>query len=763
MAAGAQTANFGGYVYDARTREPLAGALVATYSQKSSIANAKGMFRINLAKGRHTIQISYLGYQTLTDTITLQDNTDKNYYLQNTAQEIEQVIVSAERRANIERTEMSVEKLSIATIKRIPALMGEVDVLKAIMLLPGVQPAAEGTSAFSVRGGSPDQNLILLDNATIYNASHLMGFFSVFNNDAIEDVKLYKGDIPASYGGRLSSLLLVNSKDGDMENHSITGGVGLISSRVAANGPIVPNKLSYMVAGRRTYADLFLPLAPENFAAVRNAVLHFYDLNGKLTYRPTARDRITFSAYRGSDAFGMGNMANMTFTNQTYSGIWTHTFSDRLFSNVSLIGSSYDYNMLMGMAGIEAGWHSFIRDAGVRTDFTLLYGNGASLHFGASSVARYVSPDDSWMILNEQRNEIKVQPAHSLESSIYVMNEHQLGDRLTIKYGLRASLFNNVGPVDSLIVYDQNTYQPLPDLKTYGRGKFYNYYWGLEPRIGAVFLLAHNNSLKAAYSRTLQFMHLLSNSTAGSPLDVWMPSSLNIQPQSAHQGSLGYFQNFLDDAIETSGEVFYKYLTNVVDFRDHARIMGNNRLEGEVRHGVGYSYGIELMARKNTGNFTGWVSYTYARSYRKVATVNSGEWYQASFDRPHNINIVASYDITKRINLSANWTYATGMPATYPIGRYEANGTIVPIYGKRNTNRYEDYHRLDLALNFELNKHKHYQHEINISVYNAYARHNTWYLQFNEDENNVGSGIMTATKVYLFSIVPSITYNFKFK
>jgi hypothetical protein len=705
-----------------------------------------------------------------------QTNAKNDYAYRDTIgdQELEAVTVSAARRANVTKTEMSVAKLDRKTIKKIPALMGEVDIIKAIMLLPGVQPASEGTSSFSVRGGSPDQNLILFDYATVYNASHLMGFFSVFNNDVIEDVKLYKGDIPANYGGRLSSLLNVNTKNGDPLKFNANGGIGLISSRLEVDGPIIDNKLSFVAAGRRTYADLFLPLAPDEYAGVRNSILHFYDLNGKLTYRPTKRDRITLSGYRGSDAFGM-EIANMNFSNTTYGLTWTHSYSDDLFSSVSVLGSGYDYRMEMDMTTIYAGWHSAINDIGLRADFTYLYGDNATLHWGASSVWHTVEPCDAWLIMDmlpstsdltgdetqstgATRYPITMETSYALESSVYVMNEHKLGSRLTIKYGLRATLFNNVGPVDELVMYGAD-YKQLSKTESYTSGNFYNHYWGIEPRAGAVFLLDNDNSLKAAYSRTMQFMHLISNATAGSPLDVWMPSSPNIKPQSAHQGSMGYFQNLMGDALELSGEVFYKYLDNIVDYKDHARILGNNRLEGEVRNGIGQSYGFEFMARKNTGAFTGWVSYTYAHSLRRVETVNNDEWYQAPSDRPHNLNIVASYDITKTLNISANWTYATGMPTTFPIGRYDAGGTIVPIYGKRNTDRFEDYHRLDVALTVQLRKHKRYSHELNISAYNAYNRHNTWYIQFAEDPDNKGA--TKATKVYLFGVVPSITYNFK--
>jgi hypothetical protein len=756
----AQQPTLSGYVKDAQTSEPLAGAVVYIREAKRNIiANDKGFYSISLPSGAYSVTASYVGYSPLEVSLSVKNSRMKNFALSQQDTELEEVVVSAERRANVIKAEMGVEKLEMKTIKRIPALMGEVDVIKAIMLLPGVQSAAEGTSAFSVRGGSPDQNLILFDNATVYNASHLMGFFSVFNNDVVNDVKLYKGDIPATHGGRLSSLLEVNSKTGDINKLNVNGGVGLISSRLEVDGPIVDSKLSFMAAGRRTYADLFLPLAPEE--RVRDAVLHFYDLNGKLFYKPDEKNRITLAGYYGNDVFGMP-VAGMDFANSAYTLCWNHLYSDNLFSNISIIGSGYRYKLQMAMSGFDMQWKSAIDDLGSRADFTYLYGDDNLLHFGIASVLHRVNPCDASAKTpaSSEPEAIRLPKLSSLENSAYIMNQHKIGERLTVKYGLRGTLFSNIGPA-TVYNYDQSYNLRAGDtLTVYAPGDFYHHYWGLEPRAGAVFLLNDNISVKASYSRTMQYMHLISNSTATSPLDIWMPSSPNIKPQSAHQASMGYFHNLMDNTIEISGEVFYKLMNDVVDYKEHASVMMNVQLEGELRRGIGKSYGAELLVRKNTGKLTGWISYTYSRSFRKIRTVNNDEWYQAPFDRPHNVNIVASYDIAKRLNLSANWTFSSGTPVTFPEGRYVADGSSIPIYGKRNTYRLDDYHRLDVALNIELKKRRRYSHEINLSLYNAYARHNTWFIQFTEDPEN--SGIMYADKLYLFSVVPSVTYNFKF-
>ncbi|MGL5912923.1 MAG: TonB-dependent receptor [Bacteroidales bacterium] len=756
----AQKVSLSGYIKDAQTGEALVGATVFFHEANiNAISNAKGFYAVHVKQGEYTVNIGYLGYTTLNESLKVgaQATQQHNFALQASSNEIEEVVVSASRRDNVRKVEMGVEKLEMKSIKKIPALMGEVDVIKAIMLLPGVQPAAEGTSSFSVRGGSPDQNLILFDNATIYNASHLMGFFSVFNNDVIEGVKLYKGDIPAAYGGRLSSVLDVSSKGGDAGGYNVSGGVGLISSRLAIDGPIVKDKLSFMVAGRRTYADLFLPLASDE--NIKESVLHFYDLNGSLTYRPNERDRITLSGYYGRDNFGQASFAAMHFSNQSYSLNWLHQYNANLFSTVSLIGSGYDYEMAAELSSYDMAWQSAINSLGGRADFTYKYGENNHLRFGVSSTHHSISPNNSYSKPpNSEGAAFHLPKQFSLETAIFAMNEHDISERFALKYGLRFTILNNIGAYTHHELDDN--YNLTGDSMVYGKGDFFNSYYGFEPRLGAVFRLGDDNSIKASYSRTMQFMHLVSNSTAGSPLDVWTPSTPNVRPQKANQVSVGYFHNFLNDAVETSVEVFYKHLTDVLDFKDHAIILLNDRLEAEFRRGIGRSYGVEAMVRKNVGKFTGWVSYTYSRSFRKVDEVNNNKWYQTTFDRPHSVNIVANYDITKRINVAASWTYATGMPTTFPEGRFEVDGSYIPIYGGRNTYRLDDYHRLDLAATFVLKKRKGYEHDINLSVYNAYGRHNTWYMQFVEEPRN--SGNMFAERVYLFSVIPSITYNFKF-
>ncbi|MDR2937621.1 MAG: TonB-dependent receptor [Prevotellaceae bacterium] len=770
VALQAQKTTLSGKVSDAQSGEPLVGATIFVRELgRSASTNESGYYTFDVKPGTYNVNVGYLGYTSTDEQLRLKGKSlRKNFKLTEEANQIEAVTVNAEKRANVTKAEMSVEKLDIKTIKKIPQLMGEVDVIKSIMLLPGVQPAAEGTSAFNVRGGSSDQNLILFDNSTVYNASHFMGFFSVFNNDVVNDVKLYKGDIPVSHGGRLSSMLEVSTKEGDMEKFNVNGGVGLISSRLEVDGPIVNDKLSFVAAGRRTYADLFLPLAAEQ--DLDGAVLHFYDLNGKLTWKASEKDRLSLSGYFGRDVFGMGNdMAGMDFSNATYSLAWTHRFSDKFFMNSTVLGSRYSYDLTFDFGGVAGKWLSTINDVGLREDFTYLYNDDASLKFGAAATYHSIMPCDASMDITmlDDDQRITLPSLYSTEYALYAMHQHKVGERLTLKYGLRGTLFQNLGN-DTVMYYDENYKLGIVDKKKFDKGEVYNSYFGLEPRVGAVFQINDNSSVKGSYSRTLQYLHLMSNASAASPLDVWLPSSPNIKPQSAHQGSVGYFRNFLDDAVETSGEIFYKRLNNVVDFKDHAQLMMNQHLEGEVRSGIGEAYGLELMVRKNTGKFTGWVSYTYSRSFRKIKTVNNDEWYSSPADKPHALNIVLSYELTKRIDLSASWTYSTGAPATFPEsgyylpdGVFAGDNDFVPLYGKRNSYRTPDYHRLDVAATFELRKRGGYEHELNVSLYNAYGRHNPWFIQFADDDTPTSS-TKYAESIYLFSVVPSVTYNFKF-
>ena len=749
-----------GSVTDHSTGEDLIGATVFVEELRTgTTTNAYGFYSLSIPEGQHNLTVTYIGYEQYTQIINLKEDVRLNIRLVPATNEMSELIISAERRnANVSRAEMSVERISIQTLRRIPALMGEVDVIKAIQLLPGVQSTAEGTSGFSVRGGSHDQNLILLDEATVYNASHLMGFFSVFNNDAIKDVKLYKGDIPANFGGRLSSLLDVRTKDGNNQRFSATGGIGTISSRLTLEGPIFSDRLSYLISGRRTYADVFLLLSKEE--DLRNSTLFFYDMNAKMNYRINDNNRIFLAAYLGRDKFE-NSFAGMNFGNQTVTMRWNHIFTPRLFSNFTFIGSFYDYYIKAEMSEqIAMDWKSKLNDFGFKADFSYHLNPNNNIKFGYNTTYYVFMPGEGGGIGSQSVISSFSEPEnYALEHAWFAANENKIGDNFTLKYGLRYTLFQNIGNGEQ--IFDLENYA-VKDSATHRRGTIYYNQGRLEPRLGMVYEFNDANSVKASYSRTAQFIQLASNSAAGSPLDVWFQSTQNVKPQLCDQFAIGYFRNFLNDMLETSIEIYYKDMKDVIDFKDHANLMGNSGLERELRFGKGKAYGMELMIRKNDGNLNGWISYTLSRALRTIDHVNDDKEYRSPYDRPNNISIVLNYELNPRWTVSANWVYSTGMPVTYPTGRYRIEGRYVPIYSARNEYRFPDYHRLDLSVNwaFRSNAVKRFKSELNFSLYNAYGRKNPWTIMFRQEIDN--PDISFAEMVYLFSFVPSITYNFTF-
>jgi hypothetical protein len=749
-----------GKLTDLHSGEALVGATIFVRELKTgAVSDVYGNYSITLNEGSYTFVYSYIGYTTVEKTIVL--NSDQGISLELAPQEhqLKEVVITSEKNdRNVVKPEMSTFRMDIKTIQRIPALMGEVDVIKAIQLLPGVQSVGEGSSGFSVRGGAPDQNLILLDEATVYNASHLMGFFSVFNNDAIKDVKLYKGDIPANYGGRLASVLDVRMNEGNSKKFEVNGGIGIIASRLTVEGPIVKDRSSFVVSGRRTYADIFLPLSSNK--GLQDNKLYFYDLNAKINYRINDNNQVFLSGYFGRDVFKNG-FAGMKWGNETATLRWNHLFTKRLFSNFSFIYSNYLYNL-----GTPAGnnnsfnWASNLRDLGVKGDFSYYLNTTNTIKFGASVIYHMFNPGEAQGIGEETVfADVRVPKNYAFETGVYGSNEQKIGDHFTIKYGLRFSMFQNTGP-GTVFHYDSS--YKATDSTVYRAGVVYNTYAGLEPRLGLLYDFDSKQSVKASFARTYQYLQLAQNSTVGTPLDIWFPSSPNVKPQIADQVAVGYFRNFRRNTIETSVEGYYKWMKNVVDFKDFAQLLLNNKLEGEIRTGKAWSYGIEFLVRLNEEKINGWVSYTYSRTFRQINEINSNNPYPAPYDKPNNVSVVLNYVISKRFTVSANWVYATGAPVTFPTGRAEIGGKIVPIYSDRNQYRYEDYNRLDLSLSF-FSKEKpgrKFNWDLNFSVYNAYNRHNTWSINFTQD--NINPDITYAEKVYLFGIIPSVTFNFHF-
>jgi hypothetical protein len=752
-----------GYIKDAGSGEVLIGTTVSVRELNSgTAANQYGFYSLSLKPAKYLLEFRYLGYQTVQKTIDLTKDITLNVELIPEESKISEVIVTAIRPdANVKKAEMSVSKLEMKTIKQVPSLMGEVDVLKVIQMLPGVQSTAEGTSGFSVRGGGNDQNLILLDEATVYNASHMMGFFSVFNNDAVRDVKLYKGDIPANYGGRLSSVLDVRMKEGNNRKFTATGGIGLISSRLTLEGPIVNEKTSFLIAARRTYADLFFPLMSDS--SLKKSKMYFYDLNLKINHQFNDRNRLYLSAYLGRDLFGQKGTSDIGFGNLTGTLRWNHQVSNKLFSNLSAIVAKYDYSLKMKQGGSNYVWKSNMLDYTLKFDFNYFPNPQNEIKFGISSIFHDFDPSDAYIEGERSKLGTAEPKKYALEHGLYISNEQKIGEKLIFKYGLRYTIFQNIGSA-TVYTFDRETPNyTVIDTTYYPGGKVFHTYHGLEPRLGITYTLNGQSSLKASFSRTIQNMQLASNSSGGMPLDVWFPSGANIKPQKANQYAIGYFRNFANNTIETSIESYYKQMYDVIDFKDNAQLLMNPRMEGDIRSGTAKAYGLELFVKKNSGRLNGWISYTLSKVMRTIAEINNGNPYPTTYDKPHNINAIVNYEFTDRVILSANWVYATGAPVTFPVGSYVIDNTYGKYYSTRNGYRMRDYHRLDLSLTLQGKEHpgRKWKGEWVFSVYNAYARHNDWMINFVQDSKNVEK--IVAERWYLpFVIFPGITYNFKF-
>ncbi len=749
-----------GYITDSENGEYLPGATVYIANlKKGTASNIYGYYSISLKPENYQVIYSYVGYGDITMELNLTSDTSINIELVPSAKNLDEVEITGEAiNENITTSQMSVNKIDSKTIKAIPALLGEVDLVKALQLLPGVKFAAEGSSGISVRGGSPDQNLILLDEANVYNAGHLMGFFSVFNNDAVKSVELYKGDLPAKYGGRLASLVDIRMKDGNTKQFHGNGGIGIISSRLMLEGPIAKDKASFMVAGRRSYPNIVLIFSKDE--DLKGSSLYFYDLNGKVNYRINQKNQIYLSGYYGKDVF-KSDFFKMNWGNATGTLRWNHIFDEKLFSNFTFVVNQFDYNIGFTDDGPQSFlWQSSLTDYNLKANFTWFANTNNKVTFGFSGMFHDFFPGTI-----EGQSEESFISTYSLpdnfamESAVYISNEQKIGTRVTLKYGLRLSIFNNIGPGTW---YKYNADGDVVDSTAYAKGDFYNTYWGIEPRLGMVYQLNEVSSLKASYSRNYQYIQQAQNSVAGSPLNIWFPASPNVKPQIGDQVALGYFRNFREGLFETSAEVYYKNIKNAVDFRDHAELLLNKYLEGELLIGKGWGYGAEFMVRKNFGKITGWMSYTWSRAFRQIDGINNDEPYSSSYDRPHDFSIVVNYDLNQRLSFGLSWIYLTGQPVTFPVGRYEYGNTNVPIYSERNDYRMQDYHRLDVSITWrdKPNPEKWWHNEFNISFYNAYNRKNPWVINFQTDVND--PSVTYAEMTYLFGIIPAFTWNFKF-
>jgi len=754
--------------------ETITGASVFIPEAKvSTVTNAYGFYSVTLPKGEYTIVISCVGFETIEEHIGLTANTRKNFPMIEKSKTLDEVVIKYNGAANnIRKPEMSVNKLSISTIKKMPAVMGEVDILKSILQLPGVSSAQEGATGFNVRGGSVDGNLILLDEAVVYNTSHLFGFLSVFNADVIKDLKLYKGGIPANFGGRTSSVLDIYQKEGNNEAYHITGGIGVVSSRLLAEGPIVKDKSSFVVAGRTSYAHLLLKLADNP-----NAV-SFYDLNAKLNFKINDNNRIFLSGYFGKDKMDFSNFFSNNYGNSFFNLRWNHIFSDKFFSNASVIYSKYDYGLKIKYVGID--WVSDIRNYNFKYNFSHHLSDKLVLNYGVNSIYYQfnpgtIKPMDSTSPINADQIEKK----YAWENALYISAEQKLTDNISLNYGLRYSNFQRLGEQHvnnyansqavifnpQLQIYEEAT---PTGITHYNKNKKIIGFGNLEPRLAVSYTINDDQSIKASYNRMSQYIHLISNTASVSPLDIWAPSDQYLKPEILDQVALGYFRNFRNGKYSLETEAFYKKIKNKADYIDGAELIAHKAIEQVLLNGEARAYGLEVMLKKNTGKLTGWLSYTLSKAEQRTPGrnaaepgINNGKWYRANYDKTHNLSLTAAYQLTKKWSFGGIFTYQTGKAATYPIGKYQYQGITIANYGERNVNSLPAYHHLDLSATYtpKPDSKKRWKGEWVFSIYNIYNRNNAASIMF---EQNKESGFSEAKRISIFGIIPGVTYNFKF-
>ncbi len=771
-----------GAVSEASSNETLIGVTIAFPELRTGVTtNEYGFYSITLPEGEYQLQVSYLGFQDIVQTVSLSENRKINFQLQEAAEQLEEVVVTENiEKMDIRKPQMSVNALSVETIKKIPVILGEADVIKSILLLPGVTNAGEGASGFNVRGGSVDQNLILLDEAIIFNSSHLFGFFSVFNPDAIKDIKLYKGGIPARYGGRVSSVLDIFQKEGNSKELKVNGGIGAVASRLLVEGPILKDKAAFLIGGRASYAHLLLPLFDLDNTA------YFYDLNTKISYNINERNSIFLSGYFGRDVFGISESFVNTYGNTVGNFRWNHLFSDKLFSNLSVIYSDYYYGLKLDFVGFN--WNSGIQNFNVKYDLKHYLSDKLQINYGVNNIYYQFNPgkiepsNSESGILEEQLTR-----KYANEFAVYIDIEHDVTENLSLNYGLRFSNFVRLGQ-DALNIYENDEpvffdpflmiYQEADPVETInpGRGGNLATFNNFEPRVSLAYTINDNSSFKASYTRLAQYLHLLSNTNSPTPLDVWAPSGPYIKPQLLDQYALGYFKNIKNGDYSFETEIFYKDIQNRIDYIDGANLIANDAIEQVILNGEARAYGLELLLRKNEGVFQGWLAYTISRSEQRTpgrvpvednggtpseTGINFGEWYSSPFDKAHDISFYGNYELNKKWSFNTNFVYQTGQPTNYPIGQFEFQGLTVPYYGLRNKERLPAYHRIDIAATLTPKKNikRKWQAEWVFSIYNLYNRRNAASINFRQ---NLDTGANEAVRTSIFGIVPAVTYNFKF-
>ena len=773
-----------GYLTDSKNGEALIGAKVVIASlNMAAVTNTYGFYSLTVPAGKYTVEFRSLIYPIDSKEIDLTKDVRFNYELGANYQEIQEVVVNAKKGENVNSTKMGQIELQIDQIKTLPAFMGEVDVIKAIQLLPGVSSISEGGQGFYVRGGGPDQNLVLLDEGVVYNAAHLFGFFSVFNSDAVKSVNLIKGGMPANYGGRMSSVLEVNMNEGNNKGFHIKGGIGAISSRFTIEGPLVKNRGSFVISGRRTYIDLIMKAAIPDTSPFAGSSYYFYDVNAKFNYKLSDKDRIFLSGYYGKDVFSFSDRdggfgADMPWGNGIAALRWNHLFTNKLFMNVT--GTFSDYMFKFGSKQDQFRFEltSGVRDVGGKVDFSYFPNARHRIKWGADYIYHTFTPTSvSAEADSVVFNTGEAQKLFSHESAIYLMDDFDLNDKLRLNVGLRYSLYQHVGPFTRYIKGDIST----PDTAiVYGKGDLLKFYHGLEPRISFRWLLSDQSSFKAGYSYNYQYVHLTSLSAVSLPTDIWFPTTDKAKPQKGWQGSVGYFRNFYNDKYEASVEVYYKGMKNLIEYKEGA-LPGDNvndNTDNLLVFGTGRAYGIEFFFKKSVGKLTGWIGYTLAKTERTFPDLNEGKVFAAKYDRRHDLSIVGTYKLNERWTFSAAFIYATGNTLTLPTSWYIQEQNLLYNYGERNSTRMAPYHRLDISAtlyskptkkhtdpvtNIEVDVKKKFRSNWAFSVYNVYNRANPFFLYVDNDGSfATGDVKITVKQVSLFPIIPSVTWNFEF-
>lgn len=749
-----------GTLSDVSNGEELIGASIYVKELgNGATTNVYGFFSLTLPAGTYNIDCKYVGYETLSKNIVLEQNVKLDLELKTSNATLDEVIITGKAQdENVTSTQMSVNTIETKELETIPVILGEKDVIKTIQLLPGIK-SSEGGGGFFVRGGSSDQNLLLLDEAPVYNASHLLGFFSVFNSDAIKGLTIYKGHIPAEFGGRASSVLDIKMNDGNNKKFNASAGIGLISSKATLEGPIVKDKGSFIVSARRTYLDVFLNLS--NNEDIKNSSLFFYDLNAKVNYKLGENNRVYLSGYLGRDKFGFSDVFGFNWGNKTFTTRWNHIFSNKLFLNSTLLFSDYNYEVnINGEEGADNGFKiiSAIQDYSIKEDFTYYVNPKNTIKFGVNGIYHKFVPGEIRTEANSATNEILLQEKFALEGAVYISDDIKVSKKVNINTGLRYSYFAQIGPGD---IFTYDTDGDVASTENFKKGETVKTYDGLEPRFGVTYILNETSSVKASAGRNQQYLHLVSNSTSGTPIDLWIPSTNNVKPQIADQIALGYFRNFNDNAYESSVEVYYKDMQNQVDYKTGAQLIFNENVESQLLFGDGYSYGTELFVKKKKGDLTGWISYTISKTERKFDDIDFGQAYSTSWDRTHDLSVVGIYKLNKKWTLSSAFVFQTGNAITYPIGKYDIEGQTVFRYGKRNADRLPNYHRLDLGATKQVKSSEKFESSLTFSLYNAYGRKNAFSVAFRDNADDPTQ--TEAVKTTLFTFVPSITYSIKFK